>query len=187
MESLSTGLSELSSGLAATVVGVEPDTPTLPKRKLPKSMALPYHRLGGMPGNHPGATGAVPIGVPAVSAQALLIKTNTLAEAVEAIDSSPSSSAKSPFPASGVDWRVWGVELGFAGLCLTLRQAGHAVVLQPSAVATVLTTSSTGGSNGGVPSHSAVAAAAFRDTFDEAVLLPAITSSYMLQGKVGVL
>lgn len=139
-----------------------------------------------MPGTHPGASGAVPIAVPAVSAQALLIKTATLAEAVAAIDSKPESS--SPLTIDGtVDWRQWGTQLGFAGLCLILRQAGYAVALQPSAIATVLSTSASGGGNGGVPLHSTAAAAGFRDAFDETLLLPALTSNYMLHGKVGVL
>ena len=188
-ESLSTGLSDLSNGLAATVVGAEPETPAPSKKKTPKSMALPYHRLGGMPGTHPGASGPVPIGVPAVSGRALLIKTTTLVEAVAAIDLLPESSLSSPSSAldGSVDWRQWGIDLGFAGLCLLLRQAGYAVALQPSAVATVLSTSTSGGGNEGVPTHSAAAAAAFRDAFDEAVLLPGLRSHYMLHGKVGVL
>lgn len=187
LESLSTGLSDLSSGLAATVVGVDPDPPAPPKKKPPKSTALPYHRLGGMPGTHPGASGPVPIGVPAVSGRALLIKTTTLEEAVAAIDLLPESSLSSPSSDSSVDWRLWGIELGFAGLCLALRQAGYAVALQPSAVATVLSTAASGGGNEGVPLHSAAAAAGFRDAFDEAVLLPGLTSNYMLHGKVGIL
>lgn len=189
LETLSTGLSDLSSGLAATVVGAEPEPPTPTPKKTPKSMALPYYRLGGMPGTHPGASGPVPIGVPAVSAQALLIKTTTLSEAVAAVElrSEPSFPPLATKINGSADWRSWGVELGFAGLCLFLRQAGYAVALQPSAVATLLSTPGSGGGNGGVPSHSATAAASFRDTFDETFLLPGLTSNYMLHGKVGVL
>ncbi len=181
LKSLSTGLGDIRSGLAATVVGAEPEPPVSPKKKTPKSMALPYHRLGGMPGTHPGASGPVPIGVPAVSGRAMLIKTTTLVEALAAIDLNPVSSDES------VDWRLWGIELGFAGLCLALRQAGYAVALQPSAVGTLLSTAASGGGNEGVPSHSAAAAAGFRDAFDETVLLPGLRSNYMLHGKVGIL
>lgn len=189
LETLSTGLSDLSSGLAATVVGPGPAPPTPSKKKTRKSMALPYHRLGGMPGTHPGASGPVPIGVPAVSAQALLIKTTTLAEAVAAIELrlQPSLPPLATKINGSADWRSWGVELGFAGLCLFLRQAGYAVAVQPSAVATLLSTPESGGGNGGVPPHSETAAASFRDTFDETFLLPRLTSNYMLHGRVGVL
>ena len=187
LESLSTGLGDLSSGLAATVIGAEPDPPASPKKKTPKSTALPYHRLGGMPGTHPGASGPVPIGVPAVSGRALLIKTTTLVEALAAIDLSPESSSHSPSSGKSANWRLWGFELGFAGLCLALRQAGFAVALQPSAVGTLLSTAASGGGNEGVPLHSAAAAAGFRDAFDETVLLPGLRSNYMLHGKVGIL
>jgi hypothetical protein len=250
LESLSNGLSELSSGLAATVAGTDsaPPPPPPPPKKRPKATAVPYHRLGGMPGTHPAASGELAIGVPAVSAQALLIKTATLAEATAAIGSSSSSTDGNTVESSGddniesveddddddkiglgaggrergsddrdatgggsgdghhgkahggvkptysidgsVDWTKWGVELGFSGLCLALRRAGYAVALQPSAVATLLPGgggSSSSHGNGGVPPHSVAAAASFRDAFDETLLLPALTSNYMLQGKVGVL
>jgi hypothetical protein len=90
-----------------------------------------------------------------------------------------------------VDWRSWGVELGLGlGLSMTLRRAGYAVALQPSATGVVLTApgTSSGGQigNGGVPSHTTAAAAGFREAFDDEVMT-LLTADYKLNGKVGVL
>lgn len=52
LDTLGSGLNELAASL-----GPSPPPPEK-KKRVPKSMATAYHRLAGMPGTHPAASGA---------------------------------------------------------------------------------------------------------------------------------
>ena len=148
------------------------DRPPPPPPPLPKNTVTPYYRLAGMPSNHPAAAGPSrgPLAVGAVSVQALAIRSETLAAAVAAAEEAEGGAA---------DWREWGVELGFVGLCLALRRSGMSIALQPAATAVLL--GGGGGGSGGGPPHSASAAASFRAEWDKA-LLAEIERGYLLSG-----